>query len=211
MQEFPRPYVTSREYLELERQSETKHEYWNGEISAMAGASPNHTLIAANVIISLGTQLKGKPCRVHTGDLRVRVSATGLYTYPDIVIVCGLPRYEDRQRDTLLNPIVIVEVLSKSTESYDCGVKFGHYRTVDSLTDYLLVAQDSAYVEHRVRQAGDKWLLGIYQGLASEVPVPSIGCTLPLAEVYEKVEWSSDDAASGWLRFVKEPGEVYLV
>lgn len=203
--------MTIPEYLDLERGSEAKHEYWNGEIYAMAGASPNHTLIAANIIISLGSQLKGKPCRVHTGDLRVKVNATGLYTYPDVVIICGQPRYEDRQKDTLLNPTVIVEVLSKSTEAYDRGVKFGHYRTLDSLTDYLLVSQDSASVEHRVRLPGDQWLLGIYQGLASEVPISSIGCALPLAEVYDKVEWSSEDAASGWLRFVKEPGEPYLV
>ena len=176
----------------------------------MAGASPQHTLIAANIIISLGSQLKGRPCRVHTGDLRVKVSPTGFYTYPDIVIVCGQPKYEDRQKDTLLNPTVVVEVLSKSTELYDRGVKFAHYRTLESLTDYLLVSQDTASVEHRTRQPDDRWLLSIYQGLDSVVPIPSIGCDLPLAEVYEKVEWSSEDAARGWLRFVKEPSEAYL-
>lgn len=97
-------YVTRPEYLDLERHSETKNEYWNGEIYAMAGASPQHTLIAANIIISLGSQLKGRPCRVHTGDLRVKVNPTGLYTYPDIALVCGQPQYEDRQKDTLLKP-----------------------------------------------------------------------------------------------------------
>ena len=110
-------YVTRPEYLDLERHSETKNEYWNGEIYAMAGASPQHTLIAANIIISLGSQLKGRPCRVHTGDLRVKVNPTGLYTYPDIALVCGQPQYEDRQKDTLLKPTLVVEVLSKSTDA----------------------------------------------------------------------------------------------
>ena len=110
----------------------------------------------------------------------------------------------------MLNPTVIVEVLSKSTELYDRGAKFEHYRTLKSLTDYLLISQDTASIEHRSAQPDDRWLLSIYQGLDSVAPIPSIGCDLPLAEVYEKVEWSSEDAARGWLRFVKEPSEAYL-
>ena len=210
MQQQQISYITQQEYLELERQSETKNEYWNGEIYAMAGASKRHTLIAANVIASLHSQLKGRPCSVHTGDLRVKVSPTGLYTYPDVVVLCGKPQYDDRVQDTVSNPTVIIEVLSKSTESYDRGVKFEHYRRLESLTDYLLVSQDTSCIEHRVRQPDDKWLLGIYQGLDSVVPVLSIGCELPLAEVYDKVEWPDEDAARGWLRFVKEPSEAYL-
>ena len=202
-------YVTQQDYLDQERQAETKSEYWNGEIYAMAGASPRHTLIAANIIISLGSRLKGRPCTVHTGDLRVSIAQTGLHTYPDVVIVCGQPVYEDRQKDTLLNPAIVVEVLSKSTESHDRGVKFEHYRRLESLTDYLLVSQDTACIEHRVRQPDDKWLLGIYQGLDTVVPLSSIDCELPLAEAYDKVEWPDEDAARGWLRFVKEPSEAY--
>jgi Uma2 family endonuclease len=203
-------YVTPQEYLDAEREAEGKSEYWHGQIYAVAGASPRHTLIAANIIISLGSRLKGRPCQVHTGDLRVAVSSTGLYTYPDVVIICGQPKYEDYQKDTLVNPTILVEVLSKSTESYDRGAKFQHYRSLESLTDYLLVSQDTATVEHRVRQPDDRWLLGIYQGLDSAVPLSSIGCELPLAEVYDKIEWPDEDAARGWLRFVKEPSESYL-
>lgn len=203
-------YVTQQEYLDQERLAETKSEYWNGEVYAMAGASQRHTLIAANLIATLHVQLKGRPCSVHTGDLRVKVSSTGLYTYPDVVVLCGKPQYDDVVQDTVSNPVVIVEILSKSTESYDRGAKFQHYRRLESLADYLLVSQDTAYVEHRVRQPDDKWLLGIYQGLDTTVPLASIDCELPLAEVYDKVEWPDEDAARGWLRFVKEPGERYL-
>lgn len=203
--------LTPGEYLELERRSEVKNEYWNGEIYAMAGASSRHSLIAANVIASFHARLKGSSCTVYTGDLRVKVNATGLYTYPDVVVVCGTADFDDRFQDTLENPAVIVEVLSKSTESYDRGVKFEHYRTLDSLTDYLLVSQDTACVEHRMRHSPDKWLLGIYQGLESVVPMPSLVIDLPLAEVYESVEWSTVDAARGWLRFIKEPGEPDLL
>jgi Uma2 family endonuclease len=176
----------------------------------MAGASQRHTLIAANIIATLHVQLKGRSCSVHTGDLRVKVSSTGLYTYPDVVVLCGKPQYDDAAQDTVSNPAVIVEVLSKSTESYDRGAKFQHYRRLESLTDYLLVSQDTATVEHRVRQADDRWLLGIYQGLHTTVPLSSIDCELPLAEVYDKIEWPDEDAAGGWLRFVKEPSESYL-
>ena len=130
MQQQHSSYITRQEYLELERQSETKNEYWNGEIYAMAGASKRHTLIAANVIASLHFQLKGRTCSVHTGDLRVKVSPTGLYTYPDVVVMCDNPQYDDRVQDTVSNPSVVVEILSKSTESYDRGVKFEHYRTL---------------------------------------------------------------------------------
>ena len=202
--------ITQQEYLELERQSETKNEYWNGEIYAMAGASKRHTLIAANVIASLHSRLKGHPCSVHTGDLRVKVSPTGLYTYPDAVVMCDNPQYDDRVQDTVSNPTVIVEILSKSTESYDRGVKFEHYRTLESLTDYLLVSQDNASIEQRMRQPDGRWLLSIYQGLDSVVPIASIDCELPLAEVYERIEWPNEDAARGWLRFVKESSEAYL-
>lgn len=211
MQQQHFSYITHQEYLELERQSETKHEYWHGEIYAMAGASKRHTLIAANVIASLHSQLKGRTCSVHTGDLRVKVSPTGLYTYPDVVVMCDNPQYDDRVQDTVSNPTVVVEILSKSTESYDRGVKFEHYRTLESLTDYLLISQESASIEHRMRQPDNRWLLSIYQGLDSVVPIPSIGCELSLSEVYERIEWPNEDAARGWLRLVKEPRELYSI
>jgi len=208
MQQQHSSYITRQEYLELERQSETKNEYWNGEIHPMDPINVQHSLIVTNVIANLGLQLKKSPCSVYVGNLRLKVSSTGLYTYTDLLVVCGQARIEDE--DNLLNPTVIVEVLSKSTESYDRGVKFAHFRTLESLTDYLLVSQDNASIEQRTRQPDNKWLLSIYQGLDSVVPIPSIDCELPLAEVYERIEWANEDAARGWLRFVKEPSEAYL-
>ncbi len=202
-------WISPEDYLAWERQAETKNEFVNGEIIAMAGASPNHTLIAANTIIGLGSRLKGGPCRVHAGDLRVKVNPTGMYAYPDIVVVCGTPRFDEKQQDTLLNPTVLVEVLSKSTESYDRTTKFYHYRTLESLSDYVLISQDSALVEHRVRQTANRWLVSFYMGLEAAVPLGSLDCELPLAEIYDHIEWQDEDAASGWLRAVKEPQAIY--
>lgn len=204
-------YVTPQQYLELERRAEAKSEYFNGEVYALAGASPRHTTIAANVIISLGLQFRGRPCTVHTGDLRVKVNPTGLYTYPDVVVVCGQPKFDDARKDTLLNPTLIVEVLSESTEAYDRTRKFEHYRTLESLTDYLLISQDAAWIEHRARHATDRWLIGFYMGLETVVPISSLGCELPMAEVYDKIDWPDEDSARGWLRAVKEPAMEYRV
>ena len=203
-------YLTPQEYLDYEREAETKSEYYNGEIYAMAGAGPRHTVIAANVIVSFGTQFKGRSCTVHTGDLRVKVSPTGLYTYPDVVVVCGPPRFDDARKDTLLNPTLIVEVLSESTEAYDRMGKFEHYRKLESLTDYLLISQERAWIEHRARQSEIKWLTGFYMGLETVVPIPSIDCELPLADVFDKIDWPDESSARGWLRAVKEPAPEYV-
>ena len=203
-------YLTPQEYLDYEREAETKSEYYNGEIYALAGASPRHTVIAANVIVSFGVQFKGRSCTVHTGDLRVKVSPTGLYTYPDVVVVCGPPRFDDAHKDTLLNPTLIVEVLSESTEAYDRMGKFEHYRKLESLTDYLLISQERAWIEHRARQSEIKWLTGYYMGLETVVPIPSIDCELPLADVFDKIDWPDESSARGWLRAVKEPAPEYV-
>jgi len=155
----------------------------------MAGASPEHVLITANVTRELGLQLKGRPCRVYSIDLRVRVSETGLYTYPDVVVVCETPQFNDAHRDTLLNPTLIVEVLSPTTEAYDRGEKFGHFRRLESLREYVLVAQDRPRVERYLRQGeSNEWLLAEASGLQATLPLSSIGCTLALSEVYDKVE-----------------------
>jgi Uma2 family endonuclease len=132
-----------------------------------------------------------------------------MYAYPDIVVACGTPRFDEKQQDTLLNPTILVEVLSKSTESYDRTTKFYHYRTLESLSDYVLISQDSALVEHRVRQTANRWLVSFYMGLEAAVPLESLDCELPLAEIYDHVEWQDEDAASGWLRAVKEPQATY--
>lgn len=201
--------VTPEEYLDSERRAETKSEYYNGEIYAMAGASPRHTVIAANVIATLHAQFRGRPCTVHTGDLRVKVSPTGLYTYPDVVVVCEQPKFDDAQQDTLLNPTLIIEVLSESTEAYDRTRKFEHYRTLESLTDYLLVSQERAWIEHRARHSANRWLVGFYMGLETVVPIPSLGCELSMAEVYDKIDWPDENSARGFLQAIKEPPMEY--
>lgn len=180
-------FITAADYLALERQAETKSEYLNGYIYAMSGASKEHNTIVFNLARRIGNQLDGKPCRGYVNDMRVKVSPTGLYTYPDVIVVCGEPRFEDEQFDTLLNPKVIIEVLSESTEKYDRGDKFAHYQTLESLTDYLLVAQNQPYIEHFQRQADGAWRYSAAQGLEAEIDIPAIGCVLRLAEVYERV------------------------
>ena len=180
-------FITAADYLALERQAETKSEYWNGGIYAMSGASRNHNRITINLGAMLHARLRGKPCEPFVSDMRVKVSPTGLYTYPDVSVVCGEPHFEDDQLDTLLNPKVIIEVLSESTEKYDRGDKFAYYQTLDSLTDYLLVAQNQPYIEHFQRQADGSWRYSAVQGLETEIVIATIGCVLPLAEVYERV------------------------
>jgi len=205
-----KPYLTPEEYLRLERQAKTKSQYWEGEVYAMAGVSRIHNTIAANVIISLGGQLKRRPCAVYPSDMRVKVQPTGLYTYPDVVVVCGKAQFEDRRQDTLLNPTLIVEVLSPTSEVYDRGVKFGHYRALATLSDYLLISQSSPTIEHYVRQPDDRWLLSTYAGLDAVAPLAAIGCELCLADIYDKVEWPEPTETAVILRLVKEQQAEYL-
>jgi Uma2 family endonuclease len=185
-----KPYLTPEDYLALERASETKSEYLDGEMVGMTGATRWHNLISTNLVRELSQQLKQRPCEVYSNDQRVGVPTTGLYTYPDVVVACSEPRFEDDSLDTLLNPVLIVEVLSPTTEGYDRGKKFEHYRTVDSLAEYLLVSQDELLVEQFVRQSGEAagtWLFTATAGRDGVVQLPSLGCTLALAEVYDKV------------------------
>ncbi|MDT4956069.1 MAG: hypothetical protein QOJ02_4207 [Acidobacteriota bacterium] len=181
-------HYTPEEYLALERQAEYKSEYFNGEIFAMTGASRKHNLVAGNVFASLHGQLKKRPCEIYPSDMRVKVSMTGLYTYPDVVIACGEPTFDDKQKDTLLNPTVLVEVLSKSTASYDRGEKFEHYRKLDSLAEYLVIAQNKYHVEHYVRQPDNRWLLSETDDMQTTIHLSSIECDLALADIYDKVE-----------------------
>ncbi|HET7510811.1 MAG TPA: Uma2 family endonuclease [Solirubrobacterales bacterium] len=183
----PRPRVSVEEYLTLERQAETKSEYLNGEIVAMSGASRPHNLIVANVLASLHAQLRGRSCEVYASDMRVRVPAADLYTYPDVVVVCGEPQFDDAELDTLLNPTLTVEVLSPTTQSYDRGIKFAYYRTLPSLAEYLLLAQDRVHAEHSVRQGGAAWLLTETDRSVDILELPSIGCALALGDAYERV------------------------
>lgn len=181
------PRLTPEEYLVIERQADIKSEYLDGEMFAMSGASRWHNLVTTNLSRELSTQLKRRACEVYSSDQRVHIPATGLYTYPDVVVVCGEPRFEDGLLDTLLNPKLIIEVLSPTTEDYNRGKKFEHYQSVDSLAEYLLVDPARPRVEHYLRQDGNQWLLTVLEGLDSTVPLPSIQCELPLAEIYDKV------------------------
>lgn len=186
--------LTPTEYLAFERKSETKHEYYAGQIYPMAGATERHNLISLNAGSELRVQLRKRPYRVYVSDMRVKISETGLYTYPDVTVVSGEPQFEGTQADVLLNPIVIIEVLSKSTEVYDRGKKFEHYRTISTLKEYLLVAQDSYHIEHFVRQADGQWLFSETKGLHKTVHLSTINCDLQLEEVYDKVEIVSTQA-----------------
>ncbi|HYH85077.1 MAG TPA: Uma2 family endonuclease [Pyrinomonadaceae bacterium] len=187
MSSQPTTYLTPEEYLAVERKSEYKSEYIYGEMVAMTGASRRHNLIAFNISIELGRQLKGRACEAYASDMRVRVPSTHLYTYPDVVVVYGEPLFEDEHVDTLLNPTLIIEVLSESTERYDRGKKFGFYRTIESLAEYLLVAQDEYRIEHYAKQSDGRWLLSDYRSADDTVEMTSIQCKLALREVYDKV------------------------
>jgi Uma2 family endonuclease len=180
--------VTPEEYLAYERAAEYKNEYFDGEVVAMTGASRKHNLIAGNVFAALKDHLRGKPCEVYIGDMRVRIPSANLYTYPDVVVACGTPEFEDAEVDTLLNPALIVEVLSKSTASYDRTQKFDYYRTLPSLGEYLPVEQDAYHVAQYVKQSDGRWLLADIRGSDGRVELTSVGCGLSLADVYERVE-----------------------
>src|SRR5262249_54150199 len=157
-------------------------EYYKGYITAMAGASREHNLIAGNLHGEIRSQFKGRPCEVYIGDMRVFIDRTGLYTYPDVVAVCGQPQFQDAEVDTLLNPTMIAEVLSPTTETYDRGKKFGHYRQLSSLREYVLVAQDELLVEHYIRQ-GDHWVLTEFRNLDDRLRLTSIDCEVSLREI----------------------------
>lgn len=174
------------EYLALERAAEAKSELVDGVMIAMAGASRAHTLIATNLLRELATQLRSRSCEVHGGDLRVRVADGSLCAYPDVSAVCGEPAFEDAELDTLLNPTLLVEILSPSTEAFDRGEKFARYRALASLQAYVLVAQDRPRIEVFVRD-GERWAMTEHVRLDAMAELTSIGAAVALSEVYAKV------------------------
>jgi Uma2 family endonuclease len=188
----PKRYITEDEYLAIERSHDEKHEYYAGAIYAMTGGKEPHNLIAGNAHAALHAQLRRRPCRVYQSDMRVKVMQTGLNAYPDVLVICGQPQFTDAVHDTVTNPIVIIEVLSASTERYDRGMKFQHYQTISTLQDYILIAQHQHRVEHFSRQGDAQWLLRTAIGLDAQVALPSIGCTLTLEDVYEKVDLAGE-------------------
>lgn len=193
-----RTRYTVEEYLEMERASEVRHEYLDGEILEMSGESLSHGRICTNLVVSLGTQLRGKHCDVLSKDTKVqsgwlpspRQTMKGLFSYPDVVIVCGQPQFHDNYQDILLNPNVIIEVLSEATETFDRGEKFRRYRAhLPTLTDYVLVTQVKPFIDHFSKRDGEAWMLVSVEGLESALHLASIHCTLPLAEIYDRVEF----------------------
>jgi Uma2 family endonuclease len=188
MSAIPKPTVTPQEYLAEERKADFKSEYYRGEVFAMAGATFEHSLIKDNFSGETRDQLKAGRCRVVTSDMRVQVSMTGLYTYPDIVVVCDEPAFEDNCFDTLLNPQVLIEILSDSTEGYDRGAKFHHYRKIPTLREYVVVSQNRPLVERYVRQSEDRnWLLTPFEGLDRTFEFASIAARVALSEIYRGV------------------------
>jgi Uma2 family endonuclease len=191
-----KPLFTVDEYLALERAADERHEYIDGQIYAMAGESGEHGDISANVVATVVTQLKGKPCRARTKDTKVRSgpaprlgrNTSGMFSYPDIVVVCEEPEYHDEHTDVILNPKVIAEVLSPSTEAFDRGEKFERYQTWNpTLTDYVLISQDRPQIEHFHRQTDGSWSFNRHSGLDATVTIPSIECSLKLADVYDRI------------------------
>ncbi len=182
------PRINEDEYIASERASERKHELINGVVVAMAGASPRHNAIVGNIVRALGNALANERCLVFPSDMRVHASATGLYTYPDVSVACDDLRFHPKFGDTLLNPRVIFEVLSESTEAYDRGAKFAHYQSIASLEEYVLVSQHEAKIEHYRRLDTGQWILTTYKGEAAVASLPALGCDLPLAEVYDKLD-----------------------
>jgi Uma2 family endonuclease len=180
------PVVSLEEYLRFERDSETRHEFLDGIVYAMAGESPDHSTICFNLAAITGPQLRDKPCRGFSPNMKVRAGLGGLYAYPDLMIVCGEAKFHDKHGDVLLNPNVIFEVLSPSTEKYDRGEKFRRYRTqIESLQDYVMVSQDQARIEHHHRQPDGTWKETEVNGLDGVLFISSIDCRIPLAEVYQ--------------------------
>ncbi len=187
------PKMTEAQYLAIERAAQTKSDFYAGEMYAMAGAKRNHSLVVTNVVAALHRQLQKRPCELYSNDMRVRVSPAGLFTYPDAVVVCGRIEFLDDKDDTLLNPSLIVEVLSESTVSYDRGFKSQCYRRLPSLREYLLIEQDSVLVERYVRTSKGKWMLEEASELGQTLALEAIDCELPLAAVYDKVVFATAD------------------
>jgi Uma2 family endonuclease len=187
VQAQPKPFLSPEEYLAIEREAETRSEYLDGEMFAMTGGSRPHNLIVTNLARELSLQLKGRPCEVYTNDQRVHIPETGLYTYPDVVVACGEPHFEGESVDTLRNPILIIEILSPSTEAYDRGKKFDSYRTIPSLAEYVLISQIEPRIEQFLRQDGEHWLFTPTSGRERSISLASIGCELRLEEIYERV------------------------
>jgi Uma2 family endonuclease len=179
--------LTEEEYLAVERAAEIRSEFYAGEMFAMSGGTMAHSILGSNFLAELHFALRDRSCIVFNPDMRIKVAKTELYTYPDVSAVCGQPLFADDKKDSLLNPSLIVEVLSPSTESYDRGRKFEHYRSIETLHDYILVSQDRVLVEHYARQKAAAWLLRAYSQLEEELRIDSLSVAIPLSAIYRGI------------------------
>lgn len=193
MSKLQKARFSAADYLSMDRASGDKHEFAFGEIYAMGGASARHVETVGNIVRELGNRLRQRPCRVYSTDLRLCVDANRRYTYPDVVVVCGQPRFLDGELDTLMNPDLIVEVLSESTRNYDRGDKFQQYRGIPSFRKYLLVDPAKAHVERYAKQDDGTWSLWETDSLIESIHLESIGVTLPLSEIYLKIDFETTD------------------
>ncbi|MDT7541723.1 MAG: hypothetical protein QOE33_1627 [Acidobacteriota bacterium] len=190
MASLPNYYLSPEEYLAIERRAEYKSEYVDGVMYAMSGASVRHNLIVGNLIGELNVQLRKTPCSVYPSDLKVRVPSGKKFFYPDVSVTCGEIEFSDNQKDVVLNPIIVVEVLSESTAAFDRGKKFQSYQQIESLKEYLLVSQDEYVVEHYLRQDDGRWIYTKASGLDEVIALPTVNCQLALSDVYNKVTLS---------------------
>lgn len=180
-------YVSPEEYLALERKAEFKSEYVDGVIYAMAGGSRSHHLLAGNMLTALNIELRHTSCEVYGSDLKVHAPASGKFFYPDVTVGCGKLEFLDDKKDALLNPVLLIEVLSESTSAYDRGKKFQYYQEIESFREYLLVSQDEPIIERFVRQPGRDWLYTKFEGLDAAIELQTVGCRLELKDIYAKV------------------------
>ena len=184
-------FISEEHYLVREPEAEYKSEYRDGRVVAMAGGSWAHSQIAINLAREISAQLRDRPCRTFSNDTRIKVAAARFYTYPDLSVVCGEPRADTKDSWVIVNPTLIVEVLSESTEAYDRGEKFAYYKKLDSLQEYVLVAQDRVCVERFSRQKNGRWKAARYDSLDDVAELPAIGCRFAVREVYDKVRFGT--------------------
>jgi Uma2 family endonuclease len=190
MSSQPSTFLTPAEYLEIERPAEWKSEYFQGKMVEMPRVNRRHVSIVGNLMSELGSHLKKRACGVYASNLRLRVAAIDFYTYPDIMVICGYPQMDGDQDDIVLNPILIAEVLSEPTQDYDRGEKFQRYQNLPSMLEYLAVAQDAPRIEHWTRQPDGRWLLANSEGMDASIQLASIDCSLPLAEIYDRIDFN---------------------
>jgi Uma2 family endonuclease len=187
------PRYTLEEYFELERKSEERYEFWNGEVFCMSGVSPEHAQLEVNFISRLNSRLAGKGCRVFPANIRIKVPSAPPYRYADVSALCGEAQYEEIGGiRAVTNPALIIEILSSSTEAYDRGDKFTHYQSIPNFSEYLLVAQHRPHITHLIKQADGSWIYNEYNDLTAVVRLASLNCELLMSEVYENVSFASE-------------------